>query len=97
MPRRQSERFRDEVPLPEGWDVEKDVDGKPFFIDHNTQQTTWVDPRDRYVTAFYSCQTVISREFDWKPLSAAHGTKLTTNSGHSPQCTNTLIDRCDVM
>lgn len=69
MPRRQSERFRDEVPLPEGWDVEKDVDGKPFFIDHNTQQTTWVDPRDRYVTPFYSCQTVISREFDWKPLS----------------------------
>jgi len=60
MPRRQSERFRDEVPLPEGWDVEKDDDGKPFFIDHNTQQTTWVDPRDRYVTPFYSCQAVTS-------------------------------------
>lgn len=59
MPRsRQSERFRgDEVPLPEGWDVEKDVDGKPFFVDHNTQQTTWVDPRDRLTkpTSFADC------------------------------------------
>ena len=34
-------------PLPEGWDVGRDVDGKPFFIDHNTKRTTWVDPRDR--------------------------------------------------
>ena len=38
--------------LPEGWDVDRDYDGRTFYIDHNTKQTTWVDPRDRWVTKF---------------------------------------------
>jgi len=33
--------------LPEGWDVGTDVDGKVFYIDHKTRQTTWIHPRDR--------------------------------------------------
>ena len=32
-------------PLPRGWDLGRDYDGKVYFIDHNTKQTTWVDPR----------------------------------------------------
>ena len=36
-----------EVPLPDGWDMARDVDGKIYFIDHTTKKTTWVDPRDR--------------------------------------------------
>ena len=35
------------VPLPSGWDVGKDYDGKIYYIDHNTKKTTWVDPRER--------------------------------------------------
>lgn len=35
------------VPLPQGWDIGRDYDGKIYFIDHNTKKTTWVDPRDR--------------------------------------------------
>ena len=34
-------------PLPEGWDINFDFDGKPYFIDHKNKTTTWVDPRDR--------------------------------------------------
>ncbi|XP_066594079.1 protein kibra [Prorops nasuta] len=44
MPRRRN----GEIPLPEGWDVAHDFDGKVYFIDHNTRKTTWIDPRDRY-------------------------------------------------
>jgi WW domain len=33
--------------LPAGWEMATDSDGKVFYIDHNTKQTTWVDPRDR--------------------------------------------------
>ena len=36
-----------ELPLPSGWDLGRDYDGKVYFIDHITKKTTWVDPRDR--------------------------------------------------
>ena len=41
-----------DCPLPEGWDIGMDYDGKPYFIDHKNKTTTWVDPRDRYVFFF---------------------------------------------
>lgn len=37
-----------EIPLPQGWELGRDYDGKVYFIDHNNKKTTWVDPRDRY-------------------------------------------------
>jgi len=37
----------EDIPLPPGWDFGRDYDNKLYFIDHNTQKTTWVDPRDR--------------------------------------------------
>ena len=39
-----------EIPLPQGWELGRDYDGKVYFIDHNSKKTTWVDPRDRFVT-----------------------------------------------
>ncbi|OAD57399.1 Myosin heavy chain, non-muscle [Eufriesea mexicana] len=45
MPRRRN----GEIPLPEGWDVAQDFDGKVYFIDHNTRKTTWIDPRDSFL------------------------------------------------
>jgi len=35
-----------DLPLPQGWDLGRDFDGKVYFIDHNSQKTTWIDPRD---------------------------------------------------
>ncbi|OQR72822.1 protein kibra-like, partial [Tropilaelaps mercedesae] len=40
MPKRRS------LPLPNGWDVGRDLDGRTYFIDHVNRLTTWVDPRD---------------------------------------------------
>ncbi|XP_022242224.1 protein kibra-like [Limulus polyphemus] len=37
----------DDIPLPDGWDIGRDVDGKIYFIDHINRKTTWIDPRDR--------------------------------------------------
>lgn len=38
-----------QLPLPDGWEEARDYDGKVFYIDHNTKQTSWIDPRDRWV------------------------------------------------
>lgn len=46
MPKRQK---NGELPLPDGWDIATDFDGKVYYIDHNTKKTTWIDPRDRFV------------------------------------------------
>ncbi|XP_075445513.1 protein WWC3 isoform X2 [Ascaphus truei] len=40
-------RESSELPLPTGWEEARDYDGKVFYIDHNTRQTSWIDPRDR--------------------------------------------------
>lgn len=50
MPRRKNGEF----PLPDGWEEGRDFDGKVFYINHNTQQTTWIDPRDRYADKPFS-------------------------------------------
>jgi len=34
-----------EMPLPAGWAMQLNENGRIFFIDHNTRQTSWVDPR----------------------------------------------------
>ncbi|XP_062982438.1 protein WWC3 [Elgaria multicarinata webbii] len=40
-------RESSELPLPTGWEEARDYDGRVFYIDHNTRQTSWIDPRDR--------------------------------------------------
>ncbi|KAM5170136.1 protein KIBRA isoform 2-T4 [Mantella aurantiaca] len=40
--------LRKELPLPEGWEEARDVDGKSYYIDHTNKTTSWIDPRDRY-------------------------------------------------
>ncbi|KAI8376778.1 E3 ubiquitin-protein ligase RSP5 [Blakeslea trispora] len=32
-------------PLPAGWEMRTSAEGRPYFVDHNTRTTTWVDPR----------------------------------------------------
>lgn len=32
-------------PLPHGWELSHTKGGRPYFIDHNTQRTTYQDPR----------------------------------------------------
>lgn len=42
-----SKRTDGSLPLPSGWEVGYDFDGKMFYIDHKNKTTSWVDPRDR--------------------------------------------------
>ncbi|KAG0234674.1 hypothetical protein BGW42_006294 [Actinomortierella wolfii] len=32
-------------PLPSGWEQRVTPEGRPYYVDHNTRTTTWVDPR----------------------------------------------------
>ncbi|KAF9160694.1 hypothetical protein DFQ26_005264 [Actinomortierella ambigua] len=32
-------------PLPAGWEQRLTPEGRPYYVDHNTRTTTWVDPR----------------------------------------------------
>ncbi|XP_033865537.2 protein WWC3-like isoform X2 [Acipenser ruthenus] len=47
MPHNSKRRESSELPLPAGWEETRDYDGRVFYIDHNTRQTSWIDPRDR--------------------------------------------------
>lgn len=33
------------LPLPLGWEERSTPEGRPYFVDHHTRTTTWVDPR----------------------------------------------------
>ena len=35
----------EEEPLPTGWEMRLTEDGRQYFVDHNTRQTTFQDPR----------------------------------------------------
>ena len=40
-------RHHDDLgPLPEGWEERVHTDGRIFFMDHISKETTWVDPRN---------------------------------------------------
>ncbi|KAJ5610807.1 hypothetical protein N7510_007526 [Penicillium lagena] len=39
--------------LPPGWEQRNTPEGRPYFVDHNTRTTTWVDPRrQQYIRMF---------------------------------------------
>eukprot|EP00096_Caligus_rogercresseyi_P009991 TRINITY_DN3507_c0_g1_i1.p1 TRINITY_DN3507_c0_g1~~TRINITY_DN3507_c0_g1_i1.p1 ORF type:complete len:1225 (-),score=456.01 TRINITY_DN3507_c0_g1_i1:489-4163(-) len=40
-----SDDFSGEDPLPAGWDLGRDYDGKVYYINHLEKRTTWSDPR----------------------------------------------------
>uniref|UniRef100_A0A8C7GZU2 WW and C2 domain containing 2 n=1 Tax=Oncorhynchus kisutch TaxID=8019 RepID=A0A8C7GZU2_ONCKI len=53
-----------QLPLPDGWEEARDFDGKVFYIDHNTKQTSWIDPRDR-LTKPLSFADCVGDELPW--------------------------------
>ncbi|CAG8539950.1 78_t:CDS:10 [Ambispora leptoticha] len=40
-------------PLPSGWEQRHTPEGRPYFVDHNTRTTTWVDPRRQQYIRMY--------------------------------------------
>lgn len=39
--------------LPAGWEQRYTPEGRPYFVDHNTRTTTWVDPRRQQYIRMY--------------------------------------------
>ncbi|KAL1955975.1 hypothetical protein VTO42DRAFT_7875 [Malbranchea cinnamomea] len=39
--------------LPPGWEQRFTPEGRPYFVDHNTRTTTWVDPRRQHYIRMY--------------------------------------------
>jgi E3 ubiquitin-protein ligase NEDD4 len=39
--------------LPAGWEQRSTPEGRPYFVDHNTRTTTWVDPRRQHYIRVY--------------------------------------------
>lgn len=39
--------------LPAGWEQRVTPEGRPYFVDHNTRTTTWVDPRRQQYIRMY--------------------------------------------
>ncbi|NXD22009.1 WWC2 protein, partial [Spelaeornis formosus] len=54
-----------QLPLPDGWEEARDYDGKVFYIDHNSKQTSWIDPRDRWLTKPLSFADCVGDELPW--------------------------------
>ena len=36
---------RQDPDLPEGWEMRKTKDGRPYYVNHNTRITTWDHPK----------------------------------------------------
>lgn len=43
--------------LPAGWEQRVTPEGRPYFVDHNTRTTTWVDPRRQQYIRMYGGQS----------------------------------------
>lgn len=57
-------------PLPAGWEMRFTADSRAYFVDHNTRNTTWNDPRVHRVTTPYA-YTAPTRTASSAPLTPA--------------------------
>lgn len=54
--------------LPAGWEQRHTPEGRPYFVDHNTRTTTWVDPRRQQYIRMYG-QNTNSTTIQQQPVS----------------------------
>lgn len=54
--------------LPAGWEQRQTPEGRPYFVDHNTRTTTWVDPRRQQYIRMYG-QNANSTTIQQQPVS----------------------------
>ncbi|KAL6719867.1 hypothetical protein ACLMJK_001788 [Lecanora helva] len=71
-------------PLPASWEERHTVDGKSYFVDHNTRTTTWIDPRQREDSSGRSITPTLPASWEekhaanGKPYFVDHNTRTTT-------------------
>ncbi|KAJ7600618.1 hypothetical protein C8J56DRAFT_1010453 [Mycena floridula] len=65
-----------DVPLPLGWEERRTPEGRPYFVDHHTRTTTWVDPRRGAAPA--TPATVATANAQLGPLPSGWEMRLTS-------------------
>lgn len=55
--------------LPPGWEQRWTPEGRPYFVDHNTRTTTWVDPRRQQYIRMYGGQNNTNGSIQQQPVS----------------------------
>lgn len=55
--------------LPAGWEQRWTPEGRPYFVDHNTRTTTWVDPRRQQYIRMYGGQNNANGQIQQQPVS----------------------------
>lgn len=65
------------VSLPAGWE-ERLVDGRKYFVDHNTRKTTWIDPRQTPASTA-STTTALAIGAEPSPAIAPHDPAIHDN------------------
>jgi E3 ubiquitin-protein ligase NEDD4 len=55
--------------LPPGWEQRFTPENRPYFVDHNTRTTTWVDPRRQQYIRMYGGQNNASGTIQQQPVS----------------------------
>lgn len=55
--------------LPSGWEQRHTPEGRPYFVDHNTRTTTWVDPRRQQYIRMYGGQATNGGTIQQQPVS----------------------------
>ncbi|KAH7085173.1 hypothetical protein BKA63DRAFT_12371 [Paraphoma chrysanthemicola] len=55
--------------LPSGWEQRHTPEGRPYFVDHNTRTTTWVDPRRQQYIRMYGGQAANGSTIQQQPVS----------------------------
>ncbi|KAF1940768.1 HECT-domain-containing protein [Clathrospora elynae] len=55
--------------LPSGWEQRHTPEGRPYFVDHNTRTTTWVDPRRQQYIRMYGGQATNGTTIQQQPVS----------------------------
>ncbi|KAG9250193.1 uncharacterized protein F5Z01DRAFT_684053 [Emericellopsis atlantica] len=55
--------------LPGGWEQRWTPEGRPYFVDHNTRTTTWVDPRRQQYIRMYGGQNNTNGQIQQQPVS----------------------------
>ncbi|ODA80373.1 hypothetical protein RJ55_03331 [Drechmeria coniospora] len=55
--------------LPPGWEQRWTPEGRPYYVDHNTRTTTWVDPRRQQYIRMYGGQNNANGQIQQQPVS----------------------------
>ncbi|KAI1750772.1 HECT-domain-containing protein [Xylaria castorea] len=55
--------------LPPGWEQRWTPEGRPYFVDHNTRTTTWVDPRRQQYIRMYGGHNNANGTIQQQPVS----------------------------